>query len=326
MRFPRHFPVVLAAAALARCGYTGDPLPPALMIPQMVEDLRGYQRGGVILLEFTVPQKTTEDLLLKAPPSIEMRAGPNVPAPFDMNAWLAGSRRLPEPEIRDGAARLTVPIGDWAGKEIVFSVRTAGPKGKVSAWSNLLALRVVEPPRPPVNLRAEGTAEGVLLTWEGEGSRWRVFRRNQDGMAPAGEVEERRWLDREAQFGQMCEYAVEQMVITGTAPAVSELSAPVRVEYRDTFPPASPSGLRALAAAGAVELNWDRNTEPDLRAYQVWRAEGDGPLEKLGEPGVSSSFTDASAVSGRRYRYAVSAIDANGNESRPCEPVEIVAP
>lgn len=322
----RHFPAFVAAAMLTGCGYTGDPLPPALMIPEMVTDLRGYQRGGEILLEFTIPQKTTEELLLKAPPAVELRAGPNVPGSFNMDAWLSGSQRLSEPEIRDGAARLTVPVREWIGKEIVFAVRTTGPKGKTSAWSNLLALRVIRPPQPPVNLRAEGTAEGVLLTWEGEGSRWRVFRKSQDVIAPLGEVEERRWLDREAQFGQRYEYSVEQMVITGTAPAVSELSRTAQIEYADTFPPSPPAGLRAVAGTGAVELNWDRNTEPDLRAYQVWRAEGGAPLEKLGEPGASSSFTDSTAVSGRRYRYAVSAIDEKGNESRPCEPVEIVAP
>lgn len=326
MKPRRAAPVLLASAVLCGCGYTGDPLPPALMIPEMVTDLRGYQRGGEILLEFTVPQKTTEDLLLKSPPAIEMRAGPNVAGPFDMNTWLAGSSPLPPPEIRNGTAQLRVPARDWNGKEIVFAVRAIGPRGKASPWSNLLALRVIGIPQAPRNVRAEGTAEGVLLSWEGEGSRWRVLRKGKAGMDPVAEAEERRWLDREAQFGQTYEYAVEQVVITGTAPAVSEASAAARIEYNDTFPPATPAGLRAVAGTGAVELNWERNTEPDFRAYQVWRAEGEQPLEKLGEPGAASSFTDRSAVSGRRYRYAVSAVDGKGNESPPCEPVEIVAP
>lgn len=311
---------------LCGCGYTGDPLPPALMIPETVEDLRGHQRGGEIMLEFTVPKKTTEDLLLKAPPAMELRAGPNPAGRFDMNAWLAGSQRLPEPKIEDGTARVRVPAREWAGKEMVFAVRTTGPRGKASPWSNLLVLRVVEAPERPHGLRAEGAPEGVLLTWEGAGARWRVFRRSGKEWVQAAEVEQRQWLDREAQFGQSYEYAVEQVVVTGAAPAVSEPSQPARIEYADTFPPAPPTGLRVLAGAGSVELNWDRNTEPDFRAYQVWRGEGSGPLERLGEPGVSSSFADRTAASGRRYRYAVSAIDERGNESRPCEPVGIVAP
>lgn len=311
---------------LSGCGYTGDPLPPALMIPEIVTDLRGYQRGSGIVLEFTVPRKTTEGLPLKSPPAVELRAGASVPGAFDRNAWLSGSVRLPPPQIRNGVAQLLVPARDWTGKEVVFAVRTIGPRGKASQWSNLLALRVIQSPQPPHSLRAEGAAGGVLLTWEGEGSRWRVLRRSEEGMVAAAEAEQRRWLDREAQFGRAYEYAVEQVVITGTAPAVSEASAAARIEYSDTFPPATPTGLRAVAGTAAVELNWDRNTEEDFRAYQLWRAEQGQPLEKLGEPGPSSSFTDRSAVSGRRYRYAVSAIDTKGNESRPGEPVEIVAP
>lgn len=296
------------------------------MIPKMVEDLRGQQRGGEIVLEFTVPQKTTEDLLLKAPPAFEVRGGPNLAGPFDMNAWLAGSRRLPEPLIQNGAAQVRVPAGEWTGKETVFAVRAIGPRGKPSAWSNLLVLRVVAAPEPPRALRAEGAPEGVLLRWEGAGSRWRIYRRSGGGWAQIGEAEQPQWLDREAQFGQSYEYRVEQVVAAGMVPALSEPSPAARIDYADTFPPATPAGLRVLAGAGSVELNWDRNTEPDFRAYQVWRAEGDQPLQRLGSPESSSSFADRTAAPGKRYRYAVSAIDEKGNESRPCEPVEIVAP
>lgn len=296
------------------------------MIPEAVRDLRGYQRGGAVLLEFTVPEKTTEDLVLKAPPEIELRVGENPQGGFEMGAWLAASGRLPAPEVSGGTAKSRVASEAWAGREMVFAVRTVGPRGRASEWSNLLVLRVVAAPAVPREVRAEGTPEGVRVTWEGEGRRWRVFRKAGAEFEQAAEVEQREWLDREASFGQSYEYAVEQVAETGAAPAVSEPSAPARIHYADKFPPAPPTGLRALAGTGVVELNWDRNSEADFRAYQVWRAEGDGALERLGGPGASSAFSDRTALAGRRYRYAVSAIDEKGNESRPCEPVEIVAP
>ncbi len=326
MTGPRRFLPCLAAAILCGCGYTGDPLPPALMIPEAVQDLNGFQRGEVVLLQFTVPQKTTEDLLLKVPPEIEVRAGENPQGGFDITAWLAGSERLPAPEIREGVARLSVPARAWAGKEMVFGVRTRGPRGRVSQWSNLLVLRLIAPPSAPRGLRAEGTPEGIRVTWEGEGARWRVFRKSEAEFEQAAEVEQREWLDREARYGQAYEYAVEQVMQTGAAPAVSERTAPVRIEYEDRFPPAPPAGLRALAGTGSIELNWDRNREDDFRSYQVWRAEEGGELQRFGEPGPSSTFSDRTALPGKRYRYAVSAIDEKGNESRPCDPVEIVAP
>ncbi|MGQ9918860.1 MAG: fibronectin type III domain-containing protein [Bryobacteraceae bacterium] len=326
MTGPHRCLACLAAALLGGCGYTGDPLPPALMIPEAIEDLRGFQRGGAVWLQFTVPQKTTEDLLLKAPPEIELRAGENPQGGFDMGAWLAQSGRLPAPPPRDGTVSLSVPAASWVGKEMVFGVRTRGPRGKASQWSNLLVLRIVPPPVQPHEVRAEGTPEGIRVTWAGDGARWRVFRRAKAGFERAAEVEQREWLDRDVRFGQTYEYAVEQVVETGAAPAVSERTAPVRIAYEDRFPPAPPTGLRVVAGTDSIELNWDRNHEEDLRAYQVWRAEEGGELKRLGEPAPSSTFTDRTAVPGRRYRYAVSAIDEKGNESRPCEPVEIVAP
>lgn len=296
------------------------------MIPETVQDLGGFQRGDAVLLQFTVPQKTTEDLLLKAPPEIELRAGENPRGGFDMGAWLAGSERLPPPELREGTARLSVPARAWTGKEMVFGVRTRGPRGRWSEWSNLIVLRIVAPPAPPGGLRVEGAPEGVRVAWEGEGARWRVFRKSDGEFEQAAEVEQREWLDRDARFGQTLKYAVEQVAETGAVPAVSERTAPVRIRYEDTFPPAPPAGLRVVAGTGAIELNWDRNREEDLRAYQVWRAEEGGELVRLGKPAAASTFSDRTVVAGRRYRYAVSAIDEKGNESRPCDPVEIVAP
>ncbi|MCX7603755.1 MAG: hypothetical protein N2036_06745 [Bryobacteraceae bacterium] len=311
---------------LLHCGYTGDPLPPALMIPQPVRDLEGHQQGDSFVLRFSVPDRTTEDLPLKAPPEIELRAAPNPEGGFDMQRWLEASVRLEGAEVREGRAEVRAPVAAWIGREMVFAVRAIGPKRRASEWSNLLVIRVVPPPQPPRNVRAEGAPRGVRVVWEGGGGRWRVFRlRGQERML-AAEVEGHEWLDEEAQYGNAYEYAVQQVVETGAAPALSELSAVARIEYEDRFPPAPPSGLRAIAGPGAVELSWERNTEPDWKAYQVWRAENGGGLVRLGGPQAASVFSDTTAVSGRRYRYAVSAIDEKGNESRPCEPVEIVAP
>lgn len=326
MKIPLQPAALLLIAALARCGYTGDPLPPALMIPEPVRDLEGFQQGGHALLRFTLPQKTTEDLVLKQAPEIELRAAPNPQGGFDMARWMAASVRLEGGQVREGRAEFRVPSEPWTGKEMVFAVRTIGPKKRASEWSNLVVLRIVPPPGPPRDVRAEGTPRGVLVQWTGEGSGWRVYRVRNGQTVLAAQVSERQWLDEEAQFGNGYEYVVQQVVETGAAPALSELSAPARIQYEDVFPPAPPAGLRAIAGPGAIELSWERSTEPDWKAYQVWRAEGGGPLERLGGPVTASAYSDAGAVSGRRYRYAVSAIDEKGNESRPCEPVEIVAP
>ena len=55
----RRVPLILALLVTG-CGYVGDPLPPALNIPVPVADLNAVQRGDQIIIQFTVPQMTTE--------------------------------------------------------------------------------------------------------------------------------------------------------------------------------------------------------------------------------------------------------------------------
>ena len=55
--------------------------------------------------------------------------------------------------------------------------------------------------------------------------------------------------------------------------AVESEAAPERcVTPADTFPPAAPAGLTAVASEGAINLIWDPNAETDLAGYLVLRA------------------------------------------------------
>ena len=93
----------------------------------------------------------------------------------------------------------------------------------------------------------------------------------------------------------------------------------------DRFAPAVPGGLTALAGVSTVELAWERNTEPDLQGYVVYRGLGDGKLEKL-SPVEAPSYSDKAIEAGKTYRYAISSIDRYGNESKPSEAVAISLP
>jgi predicted small lipoprotein YifL len=90
-----------------------------------------------------------------------------------------------------------------------------------------------------------------------------------------------------------------------------EGSAPACVTPVDTFPPAAPRGLSAVAAAGAVSLIWEANEEPDLAGYLILRGiAGDATLTPLMEmPIRETRYTDRTVVPGVRYVYAVVALD-----------------
>jgi len=318
----------LMVAALWGCGYVGAPLPPALNIPVPIKDLTVEQRSGRIEISFTPSLKSTDDLILKSLSGIELRAGENPEAPaFDIHRWAAAAKRIDIPKAAAEPVKIEVPVAGWEEKDIIFAVRSIGPGGRPGDWSQPVSLRVVEPPQAPAGLTAEATPGGVLLRWQPGGGPVRVYRKSgQDkeesvaGTAASGAE----FLDTTAVFGASYVYRVQRVIDTGGRGAVSELSTPVPISPVDTFAPAVPTGLIAQAGIGVVEAAWDRNNEADLRGYQMWRAEGQAELARFGEPVPTASFSDKSVKPGFRYRYAVSSVDQAGNESRPCDPVEVL--
>ncbi len=131
-----------------------------------------------------------------------------------------------------------------------------------------------------------------------------------------------------------------------TLELASPLSAPLRVEALNLFPPGVPKGLVAVATAGengaapSIDLSWLPDTEVDLAGYIVYRREPGVPNDRsssLGwdagawqrispaEPVVGPAFHDANVQPGHTYSYAVSAIDREGHESaRSAEAQETV--
>jgi hypothetical protein len=112
-------------------------------------------------------------------------------------------------------------------------------------------------------------------------------------------------------FGTERCYVVRTVDTFGAAQVESESSAPACVTPRDTFAPAAPSALQAVASHGAVSLIWDANTERDLAGYLVLRGVAPGgTFERLtAEPIRETTFRDTTAKPGVRYAYAVVAVD-----------------
>ncbi|MFG2963205.1 PA14 domain-containing protein [Streptomyces sp. NPDC048288] len=98
-------------------------------------------------------------------------------------------------------------------------------------------------------------------------------------------------------------------------------------------PPAQVTGLTATATEYGIELDWDDNTEPDLKRYVVYRG------TVLGEEGDqvcsggewawlnagTSHYRDVRTPDGDHACYWVDAIDTAGNSSRWLGPVSAVA-
>ena len=101
----------------------------------------------------------------------------------------------------------------------------------------------------------------------------------------------------------------------GVAPNVLEGSAsePACVTPTDIFPPAPPARLVAVADEGGISLIWEPNGEPDLAGYLVLRGDAsDATLQPLTPtPIVEPRFRDAHTTAGKKYMYAVVAVDSH---------------
>ena len=315
-----------AALLLAGCGYVGEPLPPLANIPPKVSDLAALQRGGHIIVQFTVPAKTTEGHPIPAPLRLDLRAG--TADHFEEAQWAAVARQIPPGAIANGVARYEIPVADWTGKEVIFGVRVAAGNGKQSGWSNFVVVPVVPPPDKPGGVAPSVTLQGVRLTWQARGTDFRVLRKtDEDGYSVVANVQTPEWTDTATEVGKRYTYLVQTVAQLGNRKeAESELSDEATIVPRDIFPPAVPKGLQGSVAPNSIELNWERNTEEDLSGYRVYRAEGNGALEKIADVTAVPSYSDRKVEHGKSYRYAIAAVDQAGNESARGAPIEVAMP
>ena len=80
------------------------------------------------------------------------------------------------------------------------------------------------------------------------------------------------------------------------------------LRFTDATAPGAPAGLRAVAADGAVSLDWADNPEKDLVGYKVYRRAGNGAFGLVATT-VASQFADSGLTNGTEYTYYVKAVD-----------------
>ena len=125
------------------------------------------------------------------------------------------------------------------------------------------------------------------------------------------------FVDMRLTWGERRCYAVRAVEIVDALAVESDATAPVCVTFVDTFPPAAPKGLNAVASGdGAIDLIWDSNAEADLEGYIVLRGvlPGTAMVPITPVPIHETTFRD-SVKAGTRYVYALQAVDKAGNKS-----------
>jgi hypothetical protein len=347
-----------ASLVLAGCGMPGAPLPPSLNLPDPVNNLTAVRAGGEVKLAWTNPSKNTDKLLLKGPIAVRICRSK---APAASCAAIATLELAPRSE---GAFTDTLPppLATGAPRPLTYFVELDNRKGRAAGLSNGAQVLAGQAPAAIAGLAAELRRDGIELHWtpgspDAAPTPVRLVRtlvtpadkKPKEGLlTPPAEPGERNLLventrashalDADVRMGSSYEYRAQRVARVSVAGKLLELdgplTAPVRIDAVNVFPPATPKDLAAVAttlengASPVIDLNWQPGAEADLAGYIVYRRSGDGPWQRISpaQPVVGPSFRDAKVEPGHSYNYAVSAIDQDGHESPRSQETEEAVP
>jgi fibronectin type 3 domain-containing protein len=115
-----------------------------------------------------------------------------------------------------------------------------------------------------------------------------------------------------------------RVVALNAAGGLGDAAEPVRAVTKPE--PLPPIGLHTIAQwLGANEVAWDPNVEEDIVGYRLYRAqEGqDAPILVASLNSGETTAIDAGVAAGQRVSYTLVAIDRDGLESDPANPIEV---
>lgn len=290
----RVIPIGLGAL-LAGCASPGQPRPPSLRLPQVVQDLSAGRVGDAVHLRWTTPSATTDNL----PVPTEMSAvicrravrGAEVDRPCTPARQLAvkpGPAEIDDvlpPALTTGATGLLsyrIEVRNGAGRSAGRSAETFAASGAAPAAVEGLAAKPIRggvrlewrsgPATAGIEL--ERTDEAKLLATTAQEAQAKTRKRPLLASSAllseihlsakgAGERDAGGTIDQTALKGATYRYRaqrVETAVLDGHPVALRSVpSATVTVKVLNTFPPEPPTGLET-APGGAetlsIDLSW----------------------------------------------------------------------
>ncbi len=256
------------------------------------------------------------------PAQLEPGKAPTVRSPLP-------ARPAPADLETEGTVNVPVPVMRY------YVAVGASRRNRRGAFSTPVAVPLVAPEAAPATVQSGYAQDAISLSWIAPAPSddpfvpppaYNVYEVPEEtGVAPAERAERfvsapplnaavlstASFNDPRVVFGTQRCYVVRTVRMQNGISIESEPTDPVCVTPVDTFPPAAPKALAAVAGDGAINLIWEPNAEPDLAGYLVLRADSpDGDLRPLTPaPIQETTYHDSSVRAGTTYVYVVAAVD-----------------
>ena len=214
-----------------------------------------------------------------------------------------------------------------------YRVRAYSSEGSLASRASSLAVATTAlPPEAPDDLRAYSRQpRAVPLSWRASDDPNVVGYRVERSPTASGPFElltetdgrhETSYVDRGLGDLRVFYYRVIAVNAAGGLGVVT--TEPARAVTKPE--PLPPIGLRTVEQhLGANTLAWDRNVEEDIIGYRLYRTlEGkDSPNPIASLSADETTATDSAVAAGQRVSYTLVAIDRDGLESGPANPIEV---
>jgi hypothetical protein len=347
--------LALWACTILGCGAPAAPEPPSLNLPIPIMNLTALRIGNSVRLAWTMPTRTTDKVPLRHPLTAQVCR-----AVQDGLCTDIGSVPLAPGAAGAYTDELPADLAQGPDRLLRYEVAVRNHAGKSAGPSN--AAYSAAGPSPPAltGLTWQMRPEGVQLNWQpipepGTSVLFRIERLQltapdhapRSPLSPAEPAAAQTLvvhgldggdpghaIDASTVFNQRYRYVLERVATPVLSGKSIEVQGPpseaIVASTLDTFPPAVPQGLVAVAdaAAGAIDLSWSPDSDSDLAAYRIYRRDTHAglPAQRIASLKVETSFRDTGVQPEHTYAYSVSAIDQSGNESKRSPDIEETLP
>lgn len=337
--------ILILAAALGGCGKKALPVAPESSAPEAVADLRAWVKEEGVYLSWTFPSRNRDgtrldDLqgfrILRQARPLDPASCPDCPLRFETAGDI--DLQFPKESRIEGGRVWWQDSSLKPGNEYTYLVTGYNRRRTDGGESNRVKISFDHPPAAVAGVRIRPGDRFLEISWDfsprlkngeamGDPGGFNVYRRSESGdfrFLPLNPepIAQAPYRDLRLENGKRYEYTVRALrnfrgsLIEGPPSAV-QAGIPEK-----TVPPSQPTGLIGAVRRGSdkkgVELRWNRNPEPDIEGYDLYRREkGTESFIKLNaRPLTDPYFIDDTAEPEKGYVYRLKAVDNSPRRNR----------